>query len=87
MIQNRSFRFYAAEKLTFIYIILTTLIVIILSPEKMAMNNLLRVRLIIVSFIILLAYINTIKNWWVIRFPDLRLLELCWCIGILRHLI
>jgi len=68
MIQNRSFRFYAAEKLTFIYIILTTLIVIILSPEKMAMNNLLRVRLIIVSFIILLAYINTIKNWWVIRF-------------------
>jgi membrane-associated phospholipid phosphatase len=44
------------------------LIVIFLKPEVRVINEFLRARLLIVSVIILLAYFNSIKNWWIIRF-------------------
>ena len=68
MIQNRTVRFFAVEKLTFIYSLITALIIISLKPEMSVFNELLRVRLLIVTVIIVLAYLNSIKNWWVIRF-------------------
>jgi len=68
MNQNQSMRFLAVEKLTFIYVLITSLIIFYLKPELTIMTGLLRVRLLIVSTIIFLAYINTLRNWWVIRF-------------------
>jgi len=68
MIHNRSIRFFAVEKLTFIYILITSLVVIYLKPEAHVINEFLRARFLILSIIILLAYFNSIKNWWIIRF-------------------
>jgi len=68
MNQNRSIRFFAVEKLTFIYSLITALIIISLKPEILVINGLLRVRLMIAIVIIMLAYFNSIKNWWAIRF-------------------
>jgi len=68
MIQNRSIRFFAVEKLTFIYILITSMIILFLKPELAVVTELLRVRLLMVLAIIVLAYFNSIKNWWVIRF-------------------
>ena len=68
MNQNQYMRFLAVEKLTFIYVLITSLIIFYLKPELTIMTGLLRVRLLIVSTIIFLAYINTLRNWWVIRF-------------------
>lgn len=68
MIQNRSIHFLPVEKLTFIYVLITSLIVIYLKPKIPVLNELLKVRLLIVSIITLLAYINSIKDWWVVRF-------------------
>ena len=68
MTQNRSISFLPVEKLTFIYVLITSMIVIFLKPEVPVINEFLKVRLLIVSAITLLAYLNTIKNWWVIGF-------------------
>ncbi len=68
MTLKRPVRFFAVEKLTFIYILITTLIILFLKPELPVIKELLRVRLLFVSVILLLAYFNSIKNWWVIRF-------------------
>ena len=68
MIQQRSMRFFAVEKLTFIYVLITSLIVLILNPNLQVMNVLLRARLLVVLIIILLTFFNSIKNWWMIRF-------------------
>jgi len=75
MIQNRSIRFFAVEKLTFIYILITSMIILFLKPELGVVTELLRVRVLMVLAIIVLAYINSIKNWWVIRFSRC----FCWC--------
>jgi len=68
MTLNRSIRFFAVEKLTFIYILITALIILYLKPELPVIKELLRVRLLFVATIIVLAYFNNIKNWWIIRF-------------------
>jgi len=65
---NRSVRFFAVEKLTFIYILITTLIILLLKPDFQVIKDLLRVRLLLASVIVFLAYFNSIKNWWAIRF-------------------
>jgi len=68
MMQNRSIRFFAVEKLTTIYIIITSLIIIFLKPDLPVFKDLMRVRLLFILIIIALAYFNSIKNWWIIRF-------------------
>lgn len=68
MTRNHSIRFFSVEKLTFIYIIITSLIIIILQPGFGKSKELLNVRLLVVSAILCLAYFNSIKNWWIIRF-------------------
>ena len=68
MNQNQTLRFLAVEKLTFIYVLITSLIIIYLRPELTILTGLLRVRLLIVISIIFLAFFNTVRNWWVIRF-------------------
>ena len=65
---KRSVRFFSVEKLTFIYILITFLIILFLRPEMKTCCKLLSVRLLIVFLIFGLAYFNSIKNWWVIRF-------------------
>jgi len=68
MNQNQTLRFLAVEKLTFIYVLITSVIIMYLKPDLTTMTGLLRVRLLIVIAIISLAYLNTVRNWWVIRF-------------------
>ena len=68
MMNKRSVRFFSVEKLTFIYILITFLIILFLRPEMKTCCKLLSVRLLIVFLIFGLAYFNSIKNWWVIRF-------------------
>lgn len=68
MINSRSLRFFSVEKLTFIYILITTLIILFLRPELSVARKLLSVRVLMIFAIFGLAYLNSIKNWWVIRF-------------------
>jgi membrane-associated phospholipid phosphatase len=68
MMNKRSIRFFSVEKLTFIYILITSLIIIFLRPEINTCCKLLSVRVLIVFIIFGLSYFNSIKNWWVIRF-------------------
>lgn len=68
MTQNHSIRFFAVEKLTFVYILITSLIILYLKPEIPVIHELLRVRLLMVAGIIILAFLNSYKDWWVLRF-------------------
>lgn len=68
MNRSHSVRFFLVEKMTFLYILITTLIFICLKPELNAAINILRIRLYIVLVIIGLSYLNSIRNWWFIRF-------------------
>ena len=68
MNQNRPIRFFAVEKLTFIYVLITSLIVVILHPDLQVLNVLLKARLFVVLIIVALTLLNSIKNWWIIRF-------------------
>jgi len=68
MIQNRNISFLAVEKLTFIYILITSIIILYLQPEIPVIKELLRVRLMMVLVICILAYFNSIKNWGLLRF-------------------
>ena len=64
----RSMHFLAIEKITFLYILLTSLIIFFLFPQLPNANHLLINRLLIVSTITALTYINSIKDWSFIRF-------------------
>ena len=64
---NRSLRFLAGEKITFLYIFLTSVIIIFLMPKMLNAYELLGNRMIFVAIIIVLAYLNTIKDWWILR--------------------
>lgn len=65
---NRAIRFFSVEKLTFIYILITSLIILSLRPNMQIAYKLLSVRILVVFVIFGLTYFNSIKNWWVIRF-------------------
>lgn len=66
--QNRTIRFFAVEKLTFVYILITSLIILYLKPEIPVIQELLRVRLLMIIGIIVLAFFNSQKDWWILRF-------------------
>ena len=68
MNNNHSLRFFSVEKLTFIYILITSLIILSLKQDMHTCSKLLAVRVLFVFVIFWLAYVNSIKNWWVIRF-------------------
>jgi len=68
MINNHPIRFFSVEKLTFIYILITSLIILFLRPEVEICCKLLSVRILIIFVIFGLTYFNSIKNWWIIRF-------------------
>lgn len=68
MMNNRAIRFFSVEKLTFIYILITSLIILSLRPNMQIACKLLSVRILVVFVIFGLTYFNSIKNWWVIRF-------------------
>jgi len=68
MISNRPIRFYSVEKLTFIYIIVTSLIILFLKPGVHIARELLGIRILMVCMIFSLAYLNSVKNWMIIRF-------------------
>ena len=68
MINNRSIRFFAAEKITFIYIAVTFITILFLIPEIQNVTKLLGYRLIFVGLIVLFAYYNSQHNWWIIKF-------------------
>jgi membrane-associated phospholipid phosphatase len=62
-----SIRFFVGEKITFIYIFLTSLIIIYYKPQLTNAYDLLGYRLLFVFIIVLFAYINSIKNIWPVR--------------------
>lgn len=64
----RSMHFLAVEKITFLYILLTSLIIFYLFPQLPNANELLSNRILIVFTIISLTFINAIKDWDIIRF-------------------
>lgn len=68
MEQNHPIRFFAVEKITFVYIFITSLTIIFLAPLLQNEVELLFYRILITLVIIFLAYLNSVKNLWVIRF-------------------
>ena len=62
-----SIRIFAVEKITVIYILITALIIILVPQQVSSITQLLTYRIIIIMIIILLAYLNSIFNWWIIR--------------------
>ncbi len=68
MEQNHPIRFFAVEKITFIYIFITSITIIYLSPALKNEAELLIYRILISLVMIFLAYFNSVKNLWIIRF-------------------
>jgi len=68
MMNSRTIRFFSVEKFTFIYILITTLIIQALRPDINTCCKLLSARVLVVLIIVGLTYFNSIKNWWIIRF-------------------
>lgn len=68
MEQNHPIRFFAVEKITFIYIFITSITIIYLAPALKNEAELLIYRLLISIVIVFLAYFNSVKNLWIIRF-------------------
>jgi membrane-associated phospholipid phosphatase len=62
---KHNLRFFAVEKITVIYILITALIIILL-PNVTNINQLILNRLMIVAIIFILAYLNSKLNWWII---------------------
>lgn len=60
--------FLAIEKITFLYIFLTSLIIFYLFPQLPHAYNLLINRLLVLLVIVALTFINAIKDWNFIRF-------------------
>lgn len=71
MNKNRSIRFYAVEKLTFIYVFITTLVIFFIRPGIEVIENLLRARLLIILVVFSLAYLSSLKNLKILRFTRL----------------
>ncbi len=61
-----SIRFFAVEKITFIYILITTLFLVAM-PDVYLTSGLISFRLIIVGVIISFAWFNAHYNWWGVR--------------------
>jgi membrane-associated phospholipid phosphatase len=64
---KHSIRFFVVEKITFIYIFLTSLIIIYYLPNLSNGYNLLAYRFLFVVIIVFLACLNSVKNIWPIR--------------------
>lgn len=64
----RSMHFLAIEKITFLYILLTSLIIFYLFPQLPHAYNLLNNRILIVFVIVVLTFLNALKDWDFIRF-------------------
>ena len=65
---TKSLRFLAVEKITFIYIIITSIIIASLSSRSLNFEELFSSRIFIVVVIFILAYLNSIWNWKSLRF-------------------
>lgn len=65
MLDFKSFRFFAVEKLTFIYIAITSIFILFIGSENWMemMGN----RLLIITTILVVTYFNSLKNWWIIK--------------------
>ena len=67
MNKHRSIRFYAVEKLTFIYVLITAIVIFFIRPSFEVMEDLLRARLLIILGILSLAYLSlfgTVIAYW-----------------------
>ncbi len=71
MNKHRSIRFYAVEKLTFIYVLITAIVIFFIRPSFEVMEDLLRARLLIILGILSLAYLSSLKNLKILRFTRL----------------
>ncbi len=63
----RHLRFFAVEKITFAYILLTTVIILCVMNRLSNPLELIGLRLMVGTTIVVLSYFNTLKNWWVIK--------------------
>jgi len=68
MTKLRTVRFLAVEKITFLYIALTLVIINHFSPQLQNAHELVLNRFFIIAVILGLAFLNFLKDWWVIRF-------------------
>lgn len=63
MTSNPSVRFFAVERLTVIYIILTSCIILFLKPEPVILSDLLGVRVLVLLGMSGLAFIHSVTKW------------------------
>ena len=68
MLRNSKFHFLPAELLTFIYIFVTALIILFFKHDNQTITELLLNRLYIIFGICFLAFIDSFKKIWIIRF-------------------
>ena len=68
MEQKETMRFYVIEKLTFLYMLLTSLIIIFHNFGAYSTYHMLIRRLVITGVIMSMAYLSTLKEWKTIRF-------------------
>lgn len=68
MSNKRTLHFFAIEKLTLLYILITTIIILLIGVEFQSAIKLLTTRLLIVVFMALLAFISSKNDLKIIRF-------------------
>lgn len=68
MEQKETMRFYVIEKLTFLYMLLTSFIIIFHNFGAYSTYHMLLRRLVITGVIMSMAYLSTLKEWKTIRF-------------------
>jgi membrane-associated phospholipid phosphatase len=68
MLKDSSFRFLPAEKFTFLYILLTSIVIIVFKHDFQAISQLLLYRVYIILAICFLALINSFRRIWVLKF-------------------
>ena len=68
MLKNRKFCFLPAEKITFLYMLLSSVLVLILKADLRASVVFLEFRIIVLLAICLLAFIDSVKRIWMLQF-------------------
>lgn len=74
MLNHRTIKYLASEKITFVYIIITSIIIVSLNQGVQSSFELLKYRFLILFVMVGLAYLNSYKNYWIIRFSRVAFL-------------
>lgn len=67
MVNRHPIRFLAVEKITFAYILFTTTLILCVMGRLANPFELIGLRLMVAATMLVLAYFNSLKNWWIVK--------------------